>query len=121
MNRAPGDEAGPEHGPATDGERPPEEALSGVAVENPARAMVPPPTESVDGIIAILEKHRPDQDYSIVRRAHSLAMKAHHGQRRDSGEAYITHPVAVATIVAELGLDAISASAALLHDAVEDT
>jgi GTP pyrophosphokinase len=91
------------------------------AVENPARAIIPPPTESVEGIIAILEKGRPDDDFAMVRRAHTLASKAHHGQRRDSGEPYITHPVAVATIVAELGLDAVSATAALLHDAVEDT
>jgi GTP diphosphokinase / guanosine-3',5'-bis(diphosphate) 3'-diphosphatase len=92
-----------------------------VPVDNPARAMVPPPTESVEGIIAILEKHRPDQDFVLVRKAHGLAAKAHQGQRRASGEPFITHPVAVATIVAELGLDAVSVSAALLHDAVEDT
>jgi GTP pyrophosphokinase len=92
-----------------------------VAVENPARTIIPTPTESVEGIIAILEKSRPGQDLSMVRRAHGLATKAHHGQRRASGETFITHPVAVATIVAELGLDAVSATAALLHDAVEDT
>jgi GTP pyrophosphokinase len=92
-----------------------------VVVENPARALVPPPTESVEGIIAVLEKQRPGQDLALVRKAHALAAKAHHSQRRASGEAFITHPVAVATIVAELGLDAVSATAALLHDAVEDT
>jgi GTP pyrophosphokinase len=90
-------------------------------VESAARALIPPSTESVEGILAILEKSRPDQDLSMVRRAHALAARAHQGQRRASGEAYITHPVAVATIVVELGLDAVSASAALLHDAVEDT
>ena len=50
-----------------------------------------------------------------------MAEAAHRDQLRQSGEPYITHPVAVATIVAELGLDARSVAAALLHDAVEDT
>jgi guanosine-3',5'-bis(diphosphate) 3'-pyrophosphohydrolase len=86
-----------------------------------ARALIPPPTESVDHLLAILEKRRPGEDLSAVRRAHALALRAHQGQTRASGEPYITHPVAVATIVAELGLDATSAAAALLHDAVEDT
>jgi GTP pyrophosphokinase len=106
--------------PAGDGQAADDE-LAAMAVENHARTNIPPATESVDGLIAVLEKHRPDQDFSMVRRAHALATKAHQGQRRASGEAYITHPVAVATIVAELGLDATSATAALLHDAVEDT
>ena len=54
-------------------------------------------------------------------RAGRTALAAHEGQFRRSGEPYITHPVAVATIVAELGLDAQTVAAALLHDAVEDT
>jgi len=86
-----------------------------------ARAIIPPPTDSVDGLLAVLEKRRPGEDLSIIRRAHAVAARAHQGQTRASGEPYITHPVAVATIVAELGLDATSAAAALLHDAVEDT
>jgi guanosine-3',5'-bis(diphosphate) 3'-pyrophosphohydrolase len=94
---------------------------SGAAAETTARALTPPPTESVEGVITVIEKLRPDQDTSIVRRAHAAATKAHHGQKRDSGEPYITHPVAVATIVAELGLDSVSLAAALLHDAAEDT
>ncbi len=86
-----------------------------------ARALAPAPTESIDAVITMLAEGRPGEDLGIVRRAHSLAARAHHGQRRISGEPYLTHPVAVATIVAELGLDATSAAAALLHDAVEDT
>jgi guanosine-3',5'-bis(diphosphate) 3'-pyrophosphohydrolase len=77
-------------------------------------------TES-DAIIAALELHRTGSDLDLVRRAHALAVEAHAGQRRLSGEAYVTHPVAVGTIVAELGLDSVSVAAALLHDAVEDT
>jgi GTP pyrophosphokinase len=89
--------------------------------ENPARALIPPPTAEVDGVLAILSVRRPGEDLDLVRRAHALATKAHESQRRLSGEPYITHPVAVATIIAELGLDTVSAAAALLHDAVEDT
>jgi GTP pyrophosphokinase len=86
-----------------------------------ARGLIPTPTESIDPIIAALAHHRPAEDPGPVRRALAMAVRAHAGQTRASGEAYITHPIAVATIVAELGLDATSAVAALLHDAVEDT
>ncbi len=65
----------------------------------------------------------PDQASAIdmVTRAYKVARDAHAGQRRKSGEPYIVHPVAVARIVAELGVDASTVAAALLHDAVEDT
>jgi len=92
-----------------------------VPPENPARALIPPPTAEVDGILATLSLRRAGEDLDLVRRAHAYATMAHKDQRRLSGEAYITHPVAVATIIAELGLDTVSAAAALLHDAVEDT
>ncbi|MGH9297232.1 MAG: RelA/SpoT family protein, partial [Acidimicrobiales bacterium] len=86
-----------------------------------ARLLIPSPTDAVEPILLALAETRPGEDLGLVRRAHVLATKAHHGQKRVSGEAYVTHPVAVATVVAELGLDATSAAAALLHDAVEDT
>ncbi len=121
MIGAPEDHGTPEPETAADPEPPSGSATRQPAVEHPARTLIPAPTDSVDGVISILEKNHPDRDLSIVRRAHAVALKAHHGQRRASGEPYITHPVAVATIVAELGLDEVSASAALLHDAVEDT
>ena len=57
----------------------------------------------------------------LVGRAYRMAALAHAPQRRKSGEPYIVHPLAVATIVANLGLDEITIAAALLHDAVEDT
>ncbi len=66
-------------------------------------------------------RHRPDDDAGAIIEAGRVAAGAHEGQFRRSGEPYITHPVAVATIVAELGLDAQTVAAALLHDAVEDT
>ncbi|SDL26707.1 GTP pyrophosphokinase [Salinimicrobium catena] len=63
-----------------------------------------------------------DEDKKLIRQAFDVAVDAHKDQRRKSGEAYIFHPIAVAKIVAsEIGLDATSIAAALLHDVVEDT
>ncbi|MDT0676094.1 RelA/SpoT family protein [Autumnicola musiva] len=63
-----------------------------------------------------------DEDKKLIRSAFDIAVDAHKDQRRKSGEAYIFHPIAVAKIVAsEIGLDATSIAAALLHDVVEDT
>ena len=62
------------------------------------------------------------EDKKLIRSAFDVAVDAHKHQRRKSGEAYIFHPIAVAKIVAsEIGLDATSIAAALLHDVVEDT
>src|ERR1039458_1325060 len=71
-------------------------------------------------IEAFLRRH-PGADTSMIVRAAETATTAHAGQLRRSGEPYITHPIAVAGIVADLGLDAQTVAAALLHDAVEDT
>jgi GTP pyrophosphokinase len=63
-----------------------------------------------------------NEDKKLIRQAFDVAVDAHKDQRRKSGEAYIFHPIAVAKIVAsEIGLDATSIAAALLHDVVEDT
>src|ERR1700722_10920464 len=77
--------------------------------------------ELLPPILGAVAEHRPDEDPSPIRRAGEAAIAAHEGQFRRSGEPYITHPIAVATIVAGLGLDAPTIAAALLHDAVEDT
>ena len=63
----------------------------------------------------------PKADLSVVEKAFEQAKNAHEGQLRKSGDPYITHPVAVAEILAELGLDPNTLAAALLHDTVEDT
>ena len=63
-----------------------------------------------------------DDDKKLIRKAFEVAVDGHKNQRRKSGEAYIFHPIAVAKIVAqEIGLDATSIAAALLHDVVEDS
>ena len=60
-------------------------------------------------------------DLEVIKRAYELAYAAHEGQFRKSGEAYINHPVCVAKILVELGMDTECLTAALLHDVVEDT
>ena len=72
-------------------------------------------------LIAAYRLRHPKADLTLIELAFSVAEKAHADQVRKSGEAYIHHPVAVATIVAELGLDDVTIASALLHDAVEDT
>ena len=66
------------------------------------------------------QRHR-DGSPDLIVRAFDVAAKAHEGQMRLSGEPYIRHPLAVANIVARLGLDDVTIAASLLHDAVEDT
>jgi guanosine-3',5'-bis(diphosphate) 3'-pyrophosphohydrolase len=63
----------------------------------------------------------PKADLKIIERAYETAEECHRGQLRKSGEPYITHPLAVATILAELGMEPPTLCAALLHDTVEDT
>ncbi len=68
-----------------------------------------------------VRESNPNADLSILDRAFEQARVSHEGQLRKSGDPYITHPVAVAEILAELGLDPNTIAAALLHDTVEDT
>ena len=72
-------------------------------------------------VISALKEHHATNNFADVERAFVVAEKAHTGQLRKSGDAYITHPVAVANILAELGLTSEAIIAALLHDTVEDT
>ncbi|MCZ7457589.1 RelA/SpoT family protein [Streptomyces sp. WMMC940] len=77
-----------------------------------------------DAIGHVAEAHRahhPDADLTILRRAYVLAESSHRGQFRKSGEPYITHPLAVTLILAELGAETTTLTASLLHDTVEDT
>jgi GTP pyrophosphokinase len=77
-----------------------------------------------DAIGHVAEAHRahhPDADLAILHRAYVLAESSHRGQFRKSGEPYITHPLAVTLILAELGAETTTLTASLLHDTVEDT
>ncbi len=72
-------------------------------------------------VIRSAKASHPKLDFSIVERAYQVAEKAHQGQTRKSGDPYITHPVAVAQLLADLGIGPAGLAAALLHDTVEDT
>lgn len=69
----------------------------------------------------IIQGYLPADKIELVKRAFVVARDAHEGQTRSSGEPYITHPVAVACIIAEMKLDHEAVMAALLHDVIEDT
>jgi GTP pyrophosphokinase len=75
----------------------------------------------VAGLIRAHKAIHSDADAAILQRAYDVAERMHEGQFRKSGDAYITHPLAVARIVADLGMDTTTLVAALLHDTVEDT
>ncbi|AKO45963.1 RelA/SpoT family protein [[Haemophilus] ducreyi] len=70
---------------------------------------------------SIIQTYLPTDKIEWIQRAFVVARDAHEGQTRSSGEPYITHPVAVATIIAEMKLDHEAIMAALLHDVIEDT
>jgi GTP pyrophosphokinase len=72
-------------------------------------------------LLETLRRTNPDADLEPVRRAFAYAVACHAGQRRMSGEPYVTHPIASAQILAELGIDPTAICAALLHDVPEDT
>jgi GTP pyrophosphokinase len=75
----------------------------------------------VNELLRTIKLNHPKSDLSIVEKAYLVAEQAHQGQLRKSGEPYITHPIAVAQILAELGIGPTTLAAALLHDTVEDT
>ena len=77
--------------------------------------------ELLEPVLASFTARRPGEETSAIFRAAMVAAEAHSGQFRHSGEPYVSHPVAVAGIVADLGLDETTVVAALLHDSVEDT
>lgn len=72
-------------------------------------------------LITSIKKYMERPNIALIRKAYYFSRQAHKGQRRQSGEDYIEHPLAVALILSELGLDIISIAAALLHDVIEDT
>jgi guanosine-3',5'-bis(diphosphate) 3'-pyrophosphohydrolase len=75
----------------------------------------------LEPLLRTVRSAHPKADLSVIERAFEVAAKAHAGQKRKSGDPYITHPVAVASILAELGMTPPTLAAALLHDTVEDT
>jgi GTP pyrophosphokinase len=82
---------------------------------------VAPIRQVLEPLASVHRELHPNADLAILQHAYDVADDAHRGQRRKSGDPYITHPLAVATILAELGMDTTTLIAALLHDTVEDT
>ncbi|EYR64478.1 GTP pyrophosphokinase [Actinotalea ferrariae CF5-4] len=76
---------------------------------------------ALEPLLLAVRSNHPRADLSVLERAYAVAERAHRGQVRKSGDPYITHPVAVATILADLGMTPPTLAAALLHDTVEDT
>ncbi|MDZ7677200.1 MAG: bifunctional (p)ppGpp synthetase/guanosine-3',5'-bis(diphosphate) 3'-pyrophosphohydrolase [Acidimicrobiales bacterium] len=87
----------------------------------PWRRELAPPSVEVAPLVARFKGRDSRAQAAMITRAYEIGRDAHQGQTRVSGEPYMTHPLAVAKIVADLGLDAVTIAAALLHDAVEDT
>lgn len=79
------------------------------------------PLDPLQPIVRACRAHHPDADLSILERAYRRAVWQHRNQRRRSGEPYIIHPLAVAQILADLGMGSLVVAAGLLHDTVEDT
>ena len=75
----------------------------------------------LEQILDTIQKYHPGDDLEIVRRAYIFSAKEHKGQVRASGEPYLTHPLEVAHVLAEMKMDATTVSVGLLHDVVEDT
>ena len=87
----------------------------------PWRRHADPAAVQVAPLVAAFRSHHGHKPDDRIERAYRLASEAHEGQFRKSGEPYVHHPLAVAHIVAQLGLDETTIAAALLHDSVEDT
>ncbi|MFI8989751.1 RelA/SpoT family protein [Streptomyces antimycoticus] len=77
--------------------------------------------DAIEHVAKVHRAHHPGADLDVLRKAYVLAESSHRGQMRKSGEPYITHPLAVTLILAELGAETTTLTASLLHDTVEDT
>ena len=80
-----------------------------------------PENPVLEPLLQVVRSTHPKADLALIERAYAVAERAHEGQKRRSGDDYITHPLAVTTILAELGMTPTTLAAALLHDTVEDT
>ena len=84
-------------------------------------AVLPTPESRFRHVREAVAHHYPQADLAPLRQAFDLAAQAHHSQTRVSGEPYITHPLAAAQILADIGIDPVAVAAAILHDVPEDS
>ena len=99
----------------------PDRRGGGILSRLPFRPSEDGPSGSFDLLVREVRARNSKIDLKDLQRAYAFAEESHRGQKRLSGEDFIEHPVAVATILADLGMDPITLQAALLHDVVEDT
>jgi GTP pyrophosphokinase len=123
---APPPAAAPEPTPATPDPptgppRPRQSGVKAVLARLPMFDLGPQVPDLAQPLMAALKRSSPKVDVKFVLRAYEVADAAHAGQSRRSGEPYIIHPVGVAEVLADLGMDTATIVAALLHDTVEDT
>jgi len=85
------------------------------------RSAEPETPEGIEGLLRTVKGYNAKADLKEIERAYRFAAEHHEGQKRLSGEDFVEHPLAVAQILADLGLDTTTLQAALLHDTVEDT
>jgi GTP pyrophosphokinase len=104
--------------PAANGHK--AKAQKGIEVERVGQSPKPK-NVTIDSLIKFIRTYNPQADFDAIRSAYALAELAHEGQMRGTGEPYITHPLQVAYILAEMHLDSETIEAALLHDTIEDT
>lgn len=87
----------------------------------PTETAVPPPREIFDSVVSSFGRFYPDASTESFEKAYELAVSSHEGQFRQTGEPYVTHPLIVAEILADYGMDEATLLAAFLHDVVEDS
>src|SRR5918999_777286 len=105
---------------AVDEVRPPERR-GGLLARLPFVSSERKAPQGVDELLRKVRAYNPKADVREVQRAYDFAEESHRGQRRVSGEPFVEHPLGVAHILADLGMDTTTLVAALLHDVVEDT
>lgn len=76
---------------------------------------------TIDDILEKVRQYHPSADVSVLQKAYAFSVSAHEGQLRKSGQPYVTHPIEVASILADMHLDTASIAAGMLHDTIEDT
>src|SRR5512146_90842 len=72
-------------------------------------------------LLKLVRANRPNDDLEIIRKAYDFSLRNHKGQQRASGAPFLSHPLEVACLLADMKLDTVAVTAGLLHDAVEDT